>query len=413
MKQDSTRVVFTKPLEVTKKVATKWGNISHDSLIGKSARDIVRLSTGREFRLHFPTLEEYVTLTPRLVTPVYPADANLIVSLLDIHVSPQKSRPEDLPLEILEAGTGHGALTLHLARAIHGANPSPPPELLMAAQKSTEESLPETDTSPLEDSLVLDEKPTTKVELLMENTASELTLQNLRSSRGAVIHTVDISAKRSQHAEKVFRGFRQGIYTGDADFYVGDVSKWIDQQFALRGPDGPQQVDRAFLSHLILDLPDSYKHVAKAASALRTDGAMIVFNPSITQIMACVKLIRSKKLPLVLDHVIELGAGMTGGKEWDIRTVKPRALLKKEKAEEEAVIAVGDAMQLESGGSEEREGEGEEQFEASNEEQTKVGKQGDTGWEMICRPKAGARVVGGGFLGVWRKMKYSEGTSEK
>lgn len=70
MKEDSSRVVFTKPLKVTKKVATKWGNISHDSLIGKRARDVVRLNTGREFRLHFPTLEEYVTLTPRIVTPV-------------------------------------------------------------------------------------------------------------------------------------------------------------------------------------------------------------------------------------------------------------------------------------------------------------------------------------------------------
>jgi tRNA (adenine57-N1/adenine58-N1)-methyltransferase len=24
---------------------------------------------------------------------------------------------------------------------------------------------------------------------------------------------------------------------------------------------------------------------------------------------------------------------------------------------------------------------------------------------MICRPKAGQQVVGGGFLGLWRRMK--------
>jgi len=352
---------------------------------------------------------------------VYPADANLIVSLLDIHVCPPKSKSEDPPedpqedppLEILEAGTGHGALTLHLARAIHGANPSPPSELLMTTQKSSEESLLETGPSPHEDNLVGDGTPATRVESSMHNAPSELAIRNWRSNRGAVIHTVDISAENSQHAERIFRGFRQGMYAGDADFYVGDVSEWIDKQFALRGPNSPEHVDKAFLSHLILDLPDSYRLVAKAASALRADGVMLVFNPSITQIMACVKLIRNEKLPLVLDQVIELGAGMTGGREWDVRAVTPRALLKKEKAEEEALAPVDDAMLQDPDRSDERAGEGQEQFEERIKEQAKVGKQGDTGWEMICRPKVWARVVGGGFLGVWRKMKYSEGTSEK
>jgi hypothetical protein len=26
-------------------------------------------------------------------------------------------------------------------------------------------------------------------------------------------------------------------------------------------------------------------------------------------------------------------------------------------------------------------------------------------WAMVCRPKAGQEVVGGGFLGLWRKME--------
>jgi hypothetical protein len=28
----------------------------------------------------------------------------------------------------------------------------------------------------------------------------------------------------------------------------------------------------------------------------------------------------------------------------------------------------------------------------------------ETGLEMVCRPKVGGRIAGGGFLGVWRKM---------
>ena len=70
MKGDSSRELFTKPLRHGKVVQCRWGSIPHDSLIGKSVRDIVASSTGKEFQLHVPTLEEYVTLTPRLVTPV-------------------------------------------------------------------------------------------------------------------------------------------------------------------------------------------------------------------------------------------------------------------------------------------------------------------------------------------------------
>ena len=28
----------------------------------------------------------------------------------------------------------------------------------------------------------------------------------------------------------------------------------------------------------------------------------------------------------------------------------------------------------------------------------------DNGWEMVCRPKVGIRISGGGFVGVWRRM---------
>ena len=29
-----------------------------------------------------------------------------------------------------------------------------------------------------------------------------------------------------------------------------------------------------------------------------------------------------------------------------------------------------------------------------------------SGTEVICRPKVGYRVAGGGFLGIWKKMKH-------
>lgn len=46
------------------------GNILHSEIIGRNTRDLVRSSGGANLRVYLPTLTEYVTLTPRMVTPV-------------------------------------------------------------------------------------------------------------------------------------------------------------------------------------------------------------------------------------------------------------------------------------------------------------------------------------------------------
>ena len=70
LKDDASRHIFTKPLRSGRKIETRWGTFTHESLIGQATRDTVTSSTGKDFRIHIPTLEEYVLLTPRLVTPV-------------------------------------------------------------------------------------------------------------------------------------------------------------------------------------------------------------------------------------------------------------------------------------------------------------------------------------------------------
>ncbi|MCJ1316527.1 hypothetical protein MMC15_001848 [Xylographa vitiligo] len=395
MKEDLSRELFTKPLKHGKTVQSKWGSIPHDSLIGKSARDIVASSTAREFQLHIPTLDEYVTLTPRLVTPVYPADANLIVSLLDLHVVPYQSASDERPLEILEAGTGHGSLTLHLARAINGANPVPP------VQSSEDFEIPQKE--------VLEDGSSPGLESMRNEVSAEVLVNTKgstalasggwRVSRRAVIHTVDISATYSQHAEGVVRGFRQGMYAANVDFHVANVSEWIDEQFKLRNVENLEALRKPFLSHAILDLPGSHDHIGQVASALHTDGILIVFNPSLTQILDCVKYIIAEEVPLWLDKVVELGAGMTGGREWDVRTVKPRALLKAERRRREAELASSSIAEILEDRS-----DNIEKSTTLDEEQSQARSRSGTGWEMICRPKVGERVVGGGFLGIWRKM---------
>jgi len=46
------------------------GVLSHSDIIGKQPRQIVRTKKGSAFRIHEPTLGQYVCLTPRIVTPV-------------------------------------------------------------------------------------------------------------------------------------------------------------------------------------------------------------------------------------------------------------------------------------------------------------------------------------------------------
>jgi len=299
---------------------------------------------------------------------VYSADANLIVSLLDIHATAVSEGQHDGPLlEILEAGTGHGALTLHLARAVHAANASMP---------------------------------------VVEGSQEQPVTTYSKEPRKAIVHTVELSRQNSQHAKKVVQGFRRGLYSNDVDFYVGSVSDWIDQQIdhrQLRGKD-----EKAFLSHIILDMPGSYKHMEKAASVLLSQGNLILFNPSITQIIDAVETIKKYHIPVYLDRVLELGHTMTGGKEWDVRAFKPRAVVQAEHEKQITGERTGTRTEIasnedESGSMDESSGEGSDETLLTETGKPESAARELQGFEMICRPKAFSRVVGGGFVGVWKK----------
>ncbi|KAK4547026.1 hypothetical protein LTR36_001247 [Oleoguttula mirabilis] len=361
--------VLSRSLRPGRRIDTHKGVIPHEDIIGKRVRDVIRTATtkagkqGVEYRLHEVKLEEYVRLTKRLVTPLYPQDARLIVGLLDLHPDPPAwgQSPDEPKLEILEAGTGHGALTLFLSRAIHAANPLFPRE-----------------TTQLDDE-------------------GEAAVQQWKATRRALIHTIEISPKYSAHAQKVVQGFRHGTYHHNVDFHVGNVSDWTRAALKARH-------DQPFLSHAFLDLPGAETHLGTVASALRTDGTLIAFNPSITQIMAALEKVKDDKVPLELERVIELGVnGGSGGREWDVRAVRPRASLKAASMPVPACIegesVVGAAVAAEDSG-----------VELSRDEEPQVAgpsteTEGKNEWKMVCRPKVGDAIVGGGFLGVFRKLR--------
>lgn len=322
----------------------------------------------------------------------------MIVSLLDIHVNPPATGETQPPLEILESGTGHGSLTLHLARAIHAANTTPPPRPSRSqiqyvenrAQRPGEEDTNNVDGN----EAVANEDP------------NQIEWDVWRKERNAVIHTVDVSHKFSALAERNVKGFRRGIYAGDVDFYVGPVENWVAEQTKRRTKTGilssltgPSAVE-PFLSHAILDMPSAHLRIPHVAPILKRDGYLVVFMPSITQIGDCVQIIRKQRLPFVQERVVELGLGMTSGRHWDVRLA-----FKKSGADPSSWLPSVDADGEEAAPSAETEEAGSHTAHSVDEITVPEEPVKDEEPVMVCRPKVGIRTVGGGFVGVWRRIE--------
>lgn len=182
------------------------------------------------------------------------------------------------------------------------------------------------------------------------------------------------------------------MYYPHIDFHIGGIDDYLASRLVDNG-------GIPFLEHAILDLPDIHHYLDIVGKALKSSGILITFCPSITQINAGVTFVRQNGLPLFLEKVVEVGGAVgVGGREWDVRPVKPRALLR---AKAEDMKSPGDI------------GEGEDASNDSNGNPVVVPAEppskdvpvaDDSGWEMVCRPKVGIRTSGGGFVGIWRKM---------
>lgn len=334
---------------------------------------------------------------------VYANYASAIVSLLDIHPAPFQDiagSNECLhpSLEILEAGTGHGSLTLHVARAIACANPpllpAPTPHLKCSNRKPKEP-------------VALDETQLHLVQAWSE----------WKQKRKAILHTVENVTRHSYHAENVVRGFRQGMYWPHVDFHVGDMKNWIYEQLKLRrertwntlhARDGGDE----FLSYVLLDMPGVQKQLKHVHHAMRNGAKLLVFAPSVTQIADCVRVIREGTLPLTLENVIEVGEGISTGRKWDVRMVMKRKPMDKASGENmtSAPTPEADLETMEQTASHDGlEGESYDSttLPLSSTHDDAPPDEGDAEVEdgpvMICRPRVGERTLGGGFVALWRK----------
>ncbi|MCS6897303.1 MAG: tRNA (adenine-N1)-methyltransferase [Nitrospira sp.] len=82
--------------------------IAHDEIIGKQDGTFVALSGGKKMLAIKPTFREYILKMPRGAQVLYPKDLALITMWADIYPGAR----------VFEAGTGSGALTMALLRAV-------------------------------------------------------------------------------------------------------------------------------------------------------------------------------------------------------------------------------------------------------------------------------------------------------
>ncbi|KEY68167.1 hypothetical protein S7711_07257 [Stachybotrys chartarum IBT 7711] len=310
-KHPSWRLV--RPLRPGRTVKLTYGPpLACSDLIGRKFLDVLSDDKGRTTTLFEPSLGTYVLNTPRLATPIYPADAASIVSLLDLNLPRPGEDEADqdgaAPFEVFEAGTGHGSLTLHLARALHAANPAVPPTLRQALCRANVKAA--TDLTRL--------RPTLEDE-------DQSSHETYRASRRAVLHTID---KRRAHADGAYttvRNFNRAQYLLNIDFHAGTIAEFMEHRSAQLG-------GKPFLSRAVLDLPDAQKYAEPVIRAMHNNALLLVFYPSISQIAEFSAWVEQTRQPLRLERVTELATGTSpegavdngGGREWSVKTVIPR-----------------------------------------------------------------------------------------
>ena len=99
---------YTISLRPGSSFSSTYGAISHDDIIGLEEGSVIRSSLRNPFLVIRPTLAEYIAKMRKGSQIIYPKDIATILMLADIFPG----------AKVLEAGSGSGALTMALLRAV-------------------------------------------------------------------------------------------------------------------------------------------------------------------------------------------------------------------------------------------------------------------------------------------------------
>ncbi|XP_062413395.1 tRNA (adenine(58)-N(1))-methyltransferase, mitochondrial isoform X1 [Pungitius pungitius] len=104
------RVEFSKMFELQTgaRLGSSWGVISHDDVAGRPAGSFVRTSRGVSILVRRASLEDYVLYMRRGPAIAYPKDASAMLMMMDVTEGDC----------VLESGSGSGAMSLFLSRAV-------------------------------------------------------------------------------------------------------------------------------------------------------------------------------------------------------------------------------------------------------------------------------------------------------
>ncbi|KAJ2693213.1 hypothetical protein GGH99_001271 [Coemansia sp. RSA 1285] len=176
----------------------------------------------------------FVLLGKRKCTPIYPKDAAAIVSMLDVG-------PGD---NVLEAGTGNGSLTLHLARAVGSAGR---------------------------------------------------------------VYTVERNPDTSAHAKMLAGRFQRGRLLGSVAFHVGELSEVfskIDGSNEPSSQNGLVGEPLPVFDAIALDMPAPWTQLPLVAQRLRTDRFCVCYLPNMSQVIDLVR--ECRPWPLRVEDVLEV-----------------------------------------------------------------------------------------------------------
>lgn len=348
---------LSKPLKAGQVINTGHGPIKHEDIIGKPYRSLMSTSTStsHQYMLCRPSLEEYVINKRRDAQPIYPLDAGLLVQLSDVHADFPEMEPGS-PIDV-ERPTESDHQKLNLSDEYD--------QFLHEKFEKRKAQLPR--------GLRTCKPP--KQYLECGTGHGSLTLQICKaihsanayyngndSTRGSILHSLDRNSKHLATGVRNLKHYDRGIYWPDVEFHLlsdeQGPSEWLHNPTALYYRDVVGRLANrpgGFLSGAFLDLPSPQDHLETIAQNLIVESSLLVFVPSITQLWDCLQKIKTTGIPLAMTRVSELMSGSGGGgmREWDLRRV--------------IIRETGDQS-------------------------------------MVARPKVGSRVVGGGFIGIFKKL---------